>query len=369
MRGFLSTLADRFILLVPFDGSPGTRAIVKLSYEQALDVPPIVPAALRFSLRGLGQDLTGRISMDAALGWLTRALATVKYVALSSVRDILPFQRVISLQAPPPLFSWNLELIGLGWRLRETGRSIRLRTGKSFGLEPLSFRVPTRAAFGPESYHVEIAAPNELMIEVARLERVTSVVNLATAQERVDAICAAEDTHTERAHLYESLYTATHRTATPARIDEEVTVASAITVDFLLRPAFVLPSLLIGLVTSGMLGAGLLLHELGIPRQGDVTALLVVLPAVFAAYLIPGEHRLVRRMFRGVRSLVFVLSLVSFVAAGSLTLSFSSSARVTLWAVLFAIASASTATILAAYVFSTRRTRPNLAPESKVVTR
>jgi hypothetical protein len=296
MRGFMVTLAERFILLVPIVGHPGTRRIVKLSYEQALEVPPIVRVTLRH-LR---------------------------------FRNLWPHTMSVL-------------------------RALRHRAGSSFGLEPLSFTAPTRAVFGPESYHVEIVAPDELLIERAGLERIVTVESLETGRVTEDRVSVSEDFCTERAHLYESLFTRDEPPASPPSANEETTTSSAITVDFFMRPDFVRPALLIGWLTVAVLGSGLIVNGIGIQRSGDVTALIVVLPAVFAAYLIPGEHRLVRRMFRGVRLLVFTLSVVSFAAAGSLTISLATSTRIGIWVGLLVLAAGSTCTIAAAYWVSSRK--------------
>lgn len=60
-------------------------------------------------------------------------------------------------------------------------------------------------------------------------------------------------------------------------------------------------------------------------------------------------------MFRGVRFLVFTLSVVSFVAAGSLTLTLSSSTRVLVWGILLAVAIGAATAIGAAYSVSIRK--------------
>jgi hypothetical protein len=288
MRGFITMLAERFVLLVPMAARPGTRTIVKLSYEQALEVSPIVAA------------------MERSLG---------------KRRD----------------------------RAVRFARGLIGRAAASFGVRSNSFRAQTRAVFGPESYHVEIAAPDELLIEYASLERTTTVRSVDTPTEHVNVRRVAEDRCTERAHLYESLYTSEEARATPASANEETTTVSAITVYFFMRPSFVRPAFMIGFLTSAMLSAGLVLKAVGVSRTGDVTALIVVLPAIFAAYLIPGEHRLVRRMFRGLRFLVFLLSVISFVAAGTLTVTLASSTRLILWVVLLVLALVSTVTIGTAY--------------------
>jgi hypothetical protein len=294
MRGFITMLAERFVLLVPMVAAPGARVIVKLRYEHALEVAPIVTAAEK----GPGRR-----------------------------RD----------------------------RIWLHARAFGDRAASSFGLNPHSFRAPTRAVFGPESYHVEIAAPDELLIEYASLERTITVRNVDTGTDQVDVSCVAEDRCTERAHHYESLFTSGESHPTPASANEETTTVSAITVDFFMRPSFVRPAFMIGLVTCATLAAGLVLKAAGVSRTGDVTALIVVLPAIFAVYLIPGEHRLVRRMFRGVRFLVFLLSVVSFVAAGTLTIALAGSTRLIVWGVLLVLAFASTGTIGAAWRASTRK--------------
>jgi hypothetical protein len=295
MRGMMTTLAERFVLLVPVTSPPGTRRVMKLSYEQPLEVPPVVTLRLR----------------DLRWGLLRRQSA-------GALRMIFP------------------------------------RAASTFGLAAASFTAQTRAVFGPESYHVEISAPDELLIEYARLERTAIVRSLLTARATERRTLVTEDFRTERAHLYESLYTQ-ELDSTPPSANDETTTISTILVDFFIRPSFLRPPLAIGVVTSAMLAVGMVLHFSGVHRSGDVTALIVVLPALFAAYLVPGEHRLVRRMIRGVRGLVFALSVLSFAAAGTLTIGLSTSTRVVVWSVLLGLAAACTGLIGAAQVISSRK--------------
>lgn len=295
MRGFMTILAERFLLLVPVTAAPGARRIIKVGWEQVLE------------------------TLDVAL-------------------------------ATNP---------NRGQVLREFMKS-------SCGFRTYPVRIDTRSVFGPESYHVEIVAPDELVVEFARLERFRTVTDLATGRVTSTRVSVWEDRGTERAHLYESFFAGGLDPGGPPAANEEVGARSTISVGFFIRPSFVRPPLLIGLVTCGMLAAGLLLKAAHIPRIGDVAALIVVLPAIFAAYLIPGEHRMVRRMFQGLRLLVLALAVTSFAAAATLTLRFSSRTLVIIWLALFGTAAGCTAMIAYAFRVSSGKmaTRPSIGLNS-----
>ena len=216
MRGFMTTLAERFLLLVPLNESPGTRRILKLSYQQQFATPDL-----------LGEVLSG--------GWR------------SAIRELA-------------LSMW-------GNKDRARRDALSKLTRSTFGLDRYPVKLETRSVFGPESYHVEVLAPEELVIEYACLERVRTVTNLATGEIRYDRSPVAEDFGTERAHLYESLYTGDRSKAAPASANEETSGGSSILIDFFIRPSFVRPPLFIGLLTCGMLLAGLILKAAGIAKR------------------------------------------------------------------------------------------------------
>jgi hypothetical protein len=298
MRGFMTILAERFLLLVAITGHAGDRRIVKIGYEQNFDA----------------QQLLTLDPWKAGIRALARRAWSRRFVLL-------------------------------------------YRAKVSLGLAPYGVRVGTRAGSGPESYHVEIAAPEELVIERARLDRLNTITDLATGRFRYESERIAEDRCTERAHLYDTRYMKIASPATPPRANEEAMAGSTITAELFIRPSFVRPALAIGWVTTGMLLAGLILTASRVHRNGDVTALIVVLPALFAAYLIPGEHRLVRLMFRWLRGLVFLLAVISFGAAASLTLGFDRAAMVVIWLVLFGVAAAATTVITIAFMTSNLKMR------------
>ena len=119
--------------------------------------------------------------------------------------------------------------------------------------------------------------------------------------------------------------------------------------DFSVRPSLLWPVMLIALVTTGIFAFGAIAHWLlRWHPSADAAALIVAIPAFFAAYLVPGEHRLVRRMFYGVRVLVFISALVSFAAGG--TLAVDMHRRPWWWLVLGSVSATTSLLIAAALV-------------------
>jgi hypothetical protein len=70
-----------------------------------------------------------------------------------------------------------------------------------------------------------------------------------------------------------------------------------------------------------------------------VPSILVAVPGIFAAYLFtPGQHRLLRKLFVGLRIVVLLLSAISFLAGIFLALRLSPGVRPSLWYLLTGLA-------------------------------
>jgi hypothetical protein len=112
-----------------------------------------------------------------------------------------------------------------------------------------------------------------------------------------------------------------------------------------LRRAVIWPVLFTTLAVTAILAAGLLVHlawEIRADR-GGAAGLVVALPALFAPFVAPGSHGLVRRMFIGLRVLALAAGVLSFAAAASLQLTLSARTTTWVWAALLVLSACSTA--------------------------
>jgi hypothetical protein len=171
-------------------------------------------------------------------------------------------------------------------------------------------RIPGQIGWGPvkfeaevivgtsESSHIEVPAPDELFIERAEL-RVSGTPDNAEVP---------SDGPSERIHLQGAFEKPNYGT---------------LRLSFRLQPrGIVTAALLTSLLTAALLLAGLLARLLFHERAAGEApaAILLALPGVFAAYLFsPGQHRLVRKLFAGLRLVVLVVAILSFAGAASLT--------------------------------------------------
>jgi hypothetical protein len=109
-------------------------------------------------------------------------------------------------------------------------------------------------------------------------------------------------------------------------------------VSFRLKPGGLLvASFFSSLFTTSLLWAGWYLHRHGVDAsRGPLTALLLALPAIYGVFLVPGrEHRLTRRMFKGLRVLVLMTAVIAFVAAAALALNFHRAKPLGVWVIRF----------------------------------
>jgi hypothetical protein len=195
----------------------------------------------------------------------------------------------------------------------------------SLGLRDHPWRLAATALSDAESYHVEVVAPTELSIRSAKL---------LTVRDRV----LSEQADVARAHLYRS--------------EPAGGVPGVVDIRFALRRALVWPVFLTVLATAAILGAGLVAHLVWDLRANEdaAAALVVALPAFLAPFVAPGNHLLVRRMFRGLRVLALASGLIAFAAAGSLQLTLSARTTTIIWFALLGPATLATLVALAALV-------------------
>jgi hypothetical protein len=210
-----------------------------------------------------------------------------------------------------------------------------------FGLRDFSFAAETVAVSQCDSYHAEIVAPDEATISYASLLPVGLSDFQAGLQNRADPQQTygkrirrwlmrdrspspspiAEVWATDRAHLH------------PDEDEGRQIARAVITVRFCLRSALVFPVLLLTSVVTATLGGALLVHHVwSVGRSGNTSAAIVVaLPSFFAPFAVPGQHRLVRRMFKGLRAVVIGSAMLSFAAAATLAVNFSTATTEAVW--------------------------------------
>jgi len=222
---------------------------------------------------------------------------------------------------------------------------------ETVGLLPYHAMVSAQAVVDTESYHAEIIAPDEVFIQRAQLRTLPWEHDQTNAQ---DWKVRAEAWDRDRAALYVS------------DVPQAEVSQSVIDVYFRLRPGgLLIAALASSWITTAMLASGWYLHTRGaIARHDAIAGLIVVIPSAFAAYLVPGEHPLTRRMFRGLRAMVFATALIGFTAAASLDVQFAPHRTLfgrsvqwipttsLIWAVLASISAAISAVISGSWIAS-----------------
>ena len=116
------------------------------------------------------------------------------------------------------------------------------------------------------------------------------------------------------------------------------------------------------LLTALMVTAGLAGID-GLARNADAgSALLLAVPGVLAGYLLrPGEHRLVSKLFGGLRAMVALSALCALTAAGSVVIGLDGELLRLVWAVMCALSWTSTLLIALAFVLPLSRFRQRSA--------
>lgn len=254
--------------------------------------------------RGFIQELSGSFVLLAALAAKPGDRRIVKFAYDA---DFVPLRVTgIDGEATSRVF--------LSW-LRARGEALL----EVVGLRSFRTGFPLTAITDGQSYHVELVFPDELIADAEMVEYDDDEM-IASRDHRRGA---------GRLHLYGG--------DGSADVDW-----AALVVQFGLRAGVVAPVFLLSAVTTATLVVGLVAHSWWhIPTAGDAAgALVVALPTFFAPVVAPGGHRLVRRMFKGLRGFVFLTALVSFVAAATLVLGIPDTSRVDttdVWTVLAVI--------------------------------
>ncbi len=165
------------------------------------------------------------------------------------------------------------------------------------GLRAFRTAFPLPAITDARSFHVELVFPDELVAEAEIVEFDDEEVVASLSQQRGAG----------RVHLY------------GGEMSGDIDWA-AVLVQFRLRAGVVAPVFLLSALMTLALGAGLLAHSIWkVSTGGDaIAALVIALPSFFAPIAAPGEHRLTRRMFKGLRASVYLTATVSFLAASTL---------------------------------------------------
>lgn len=270
--------------------------------QRATDALYVFQAASHLKDDDIPTDQRRRLWRDGVMNGLLRELKD-EFILLAGIA-VEPGRRHIIK------FSYEEELTKSG------GGDALERAGQALGLRDYSIELHCPGLFDAASYHIEVEAPEELVIAKANLVLRTKRIEppFASPTEKILSSSYA----TDRAHLFGHgpLKQATHELSEKGLYQEAM-----VEVDFALRPSLLWPALLISYVTTGMFVCGLLARVIeNWHARPDAAALVVAIPAFFAAYLVPGEHRLVRQMFFLVRSLVFASGLLSFAAAAALAI-------------------------------------------------
>lgn len=293
--------------------------------------------------------LRAALWLDPGMHGLLRTFAT-RFILLAEVAGFEPGMRsVFKLtyeeppERPPRITGWQL-----GRRLGRLAQRIR----EELGWRDARFEFSVRAIFAAESYHVELTVPDELAIRSAELGVRTNIFDVATGEEAFLDTPLATDAGASVVHLYQSgVIQRAGANFDPLRF--EVTELGYIKLRVRLKPSVMFAPLAISAVTSGVLLGGWIARVHGVhPHRDAATALLVVLPALFGAYLVPGEHRLVRRLYRGLRLLVLLAALTSFAAASLLAMHLPHNWTYWSWVGLLLVSVTSTAAIVFAVVRS-----------------
>jgi hypothetical protein len=145
-----------------------------------------------------------------------------------------------------------------------------------------------------QSYHFELDMPTDLLIQTAVLRRSRPTPEVLDRERCVIL---------------------THLNAA----EQDRGAAASVEIQFRLRASMLWPGFLISAATTVLLAFGTLLRGTGFhPQLDPASALLVALPALFAAFTIATEHRLTRRLAAGARAGAIGAALLSLIAAGTI---------------------------------------------------
>jgi hypothetical protein len=285
-------------------------AVATTAYERLLKPGPSVADANRRRALASDQTLAGEIRelfeqfillVDVRLKPGDRRIIKYSYEDMLQSRNYRPTRRLLRL---------------LGWAVRSV--SFLLET---VGILTYRTRLSAQGAFDGASYHVDVEAPEEVFFARARLLLRNESASLWERLWGSNVKTINQEFGVEKAHLY--VFRLAPRESDRAIVDLKLSM----------RPGgLLLATFLSSALTTVILWVGVYLHNRGVTaHRTEATALLVVLPAAFAALLIPKEHPLTRRMFAGLRALIVVTAVIAFAAGGLLAANVGNAPRIDLW--------------------------------------
>jgi hypothetical protein len=212
------------------------------------------------------------------------------------------------------------------------------------GLRPLTLVTLAPSIGDCRSYHLEIEAPSGVAIQRASL--------LVQDRNRQPITVAYDDSSPTRAHLF--------TTGQPRGIP----AVGLLDIGAAPGGGLLFPSLVVGVLATLMFLAGLIAHLLGYFARVDVAAALVLgVPGFLAAYLTrPDGHDLARRLLFGVRALLSVVALASFMAAAALATTLPPWTRSATWGFCAGLTFVCTILLLVAFLTSRRVERRRGTP-------
>jgi hypothetical protein len=209
---------------------------------------------------------------------------------------------------------------------------------REFALKRYVYNIQTRGIYAAASYHAEAVVPDELVIRRADLSHVVKYVDSRSGKVAPDqSVTMLLDSETDRvrAHLLTAGVDPTMGVEPPPP-NHESAATGFVDLELQLRMSVIFAPFVVAVLTAMTLTAGLVLrglfHDHADSASGAAT--LVAVPGLFAAFFVPGEHPLVRRIFLGLRALTMVVLFDAVVAAAALAVTWSTSAKALTWAVL-----------------------------------
>lgn len=289
MRTYMQLLAERFLFLVRLVGAPGDRRVVKMSYEEDVARADVVRGPLRLSR------------------W-----RVFRFMGKWRVFRSLSRWRVFRL----------LALVRRDWR-------------QSIGIEPFTVIFPTRGLYAAASYHAELEVDDDLLISHAELGRAIDFVNVSTGERDSQGHQdLRHDGKTHRAHVYVPGIEVGDEVGVPPD-GFEVAESGYLTCSITLRPGVVFGPAVVAAVTTLMLAVGFCLKAAGAHTDHDLTLILLAIPALFAAYLVPtARQALVRRLYGLLRLSVLISAAIALLATIAVALALSKTAVLVWWGLL-----------------------------------
>jgi hypothetical protein len=199
------------------------------------------------------------------------------------------------------------------------------------------FNIPTRGPYAAASYHAELLAPEDLTVMDARLRLTTRAIG--PGSEPTVTTDIASDSGTSLVHVYTPGRRPSRRAGGAKGASVETEEACLLRVGLCVRAGMVLPVVMTAAIDFFAFSLGILARALGHKAESaTVAVVLVALPAVYAAHLLPQGHPLVRRFFKDFRAILVILTLLPFAAAASVAIDFATTLRYVVWSVSVLVA-------------------------------